>query len=93
MTDLTTIEDMADWSPWIPFEETLATALVPSVVTARQGTDSPVVDSGMAGERARGETEGPSRPLERLRDWERRGQRLAKRRWNGAWPTPSIADR
>jgi hypothetical protein len=50
-----TVEQMADWSPWVPFEEALATApLIPGVYMAREGTDGPVVYVGMAGERAGG---------------------------------------
>jgi hypothetical protein len=49
------IEEMADWSPWVPFEKALATApLVPGVYMAREGTEGPVVYVGMAGERAGG---------------------------------------
>lgn len=46
---------MAEWSPWVPFEEALSTApLVPGVFMAREGPDGPVVYVGMAGERAGG---------------------------------------
>lgn len=52
---LSMIEEIADWSPWVPFEEALATApLVPGVYMAREGTEGPVVYVGMAGERAGG---------------------------------------
>lgn len=53
--DLGMVEEMADWSAWVPFEEALVTApLVPGVYMAREGTDGPVVYVGMAGERAGG---------------------------------------
>lgn len=56
MTETTiTVEQMADWSPWVPFEEALKTApLQPGVYIARETTDGPLVYVGMAGERAGG---------------------------------------
>lgn len=49
------IEEMADWSPWVPFEQALPAApLLPGVYMARVGADGPVVYVGMAGERAGG---------------------------------------
>lgn len=52
---LSMIEEMADWSPWLPFEQALAKApLVPGVYMARDGAEGPVVYVGMAGERASG---------------------------------------
>lgn len=37
MTDhLTMVEEMADWSPWVPFEEALATAPAPREVLAER---------------------------------------------------------
>ncbi len=52
---LATVEEMAHWSPWVPFEEALKTApLLPGVYMAREGAEGPLVYVGMAGERAGG---------------------------------------
>ena len=49
------IEQMAEWSVWVPFEIAAATApFLPGVYMARQGPDGPIVYVGMAGERASG---------------------------------------
>jgi hypothetical protein len=49
------VEEMADWSPWVPFEDALASApLLPGVYMARQRVGKPIVYVGMAGERAAG---------------------------------------
>jgi hypothetical protein len=50
---LSALDEMADWSEWVPFGEALASApLVPGVYMAREGTTGPIVYVGMAGERA-----------------------------------------
>jgi len=52
---LSIVEKLADWSPWVPFEDALAAAsLLPGVYMAREGSDGPVVYVGMAGERPGG---------------------------------------
>lgn len=52
---LSKVEEMAAWSPWVPFEDALATApLVPGVYMAREGANGSIVYVGMAGERAGG---------------------------------------
>lgn len=49
------LEGLADWSPWMPLSEALATApRVPGVYLAREGEAGPIVYVGMAGERAGG---------------------------------------
>ena len=52
---MASVEEMAEWSPWVPSEEALQTApLLPGVYMAREGADGPLVYVGMAGERAGG---------------------------------------
>jgi hypothetical protein len=46
------IRALADWSPWLPFVEAVASApRLPGVYMARQGADGGLVYVGMAGER------------------------------------------
>jgi len=46
------VDELAEWSPWMPFGEALAAApRQPGVYLAREGLDGPIVYAGMAGER------------------------------------------
>jgi hypothetical protein len=46
------VERLANWSPWLPFADTVARApRLPGVYLARQGSDGGLVYVGMAGER------------------------------------------
>jgi hypothetical protein len=46
------VDDLAEWSPWMPFSEARAAApRRPGVYLAREGLDGPIVYAGMAGER------------------------------------------
>jgi len=46
------IASLADWSPWLPFDDVAVSALrLPGVYLARQGQDGALVYVGMAGER------------------------------------------
>jgi hypothetical protein len=47
-----TIEELAEWSAWVPLAVARATApTLPGVYLAREGADGPIVYVGMAGER------------------------------------------
>jgi hypothetical protein len=49
---LIAVEELAEWSPWMPFSEARAAApRQPGVYLAREGLDGPIVYAGMAGER------------------------------------------
>jgi hypothetical protein len=49
---LIAVDELAEWSPWMPFSEARAAApRQPGVYLAREGLDGPIVYAGMAGER------------------------------------------
>jgi hypothetical protein len=51
---MATVEEMADWSPWVPFDSRILSSVdrLPGVYMAREGANGPVVYVGMAGERS-----------------------------------------
>jgi hypothetical protein len=51
-TRRTAVDELAEWSPWMPFSEARSAApRQPGVYLAREGLDGPIVYVGMAGER------------------------------------------
>jgi hypothetical protein len=49
---LATLDGLADWSAWVPFDDAVRSATRgPGVYMARNGADGPLVYMGMAGER------------------------------------------
>jgi len=50
---LIAVDELAEWSPWMPFSEARAAAprQPGGVYLAREGLDGPIVYAGMAGER------------------------------------------
>lgn len=55
---LEAVEQMADWSPWVPFDQVGTAPRKPGVYMARRGPDGQVVYVGMAGPRAGGGVPG-----------------------------------
>jgi hypothetical protein len=48
----TAVDELAEWSPWMPFPQARAVApRQPGVYLAREGLNGPIVYAGMAGER------------------------------------------